>query len=185
MIKKWKVLEREDISPSKWFPLEKQKVQLPSGTLLDDYYIGRLGNVAMIIPVTSEGEIVFVKQYKNGVGEIALELPAGYIEKDQTPLEAAQAELAQETGIESPGIEYIGELWTSPTKIDTKVFGFIVKDAVITCGQNLDVTEEIEIKRISIKKELDQYILSGEINCSDTLALLHLAKIKYPQIFSR
>jgi len=185
MIKKWKVLEREDISPSKWFPLEKQKVQLPSGTLLDDYYIGRLGNVAMIIPITSEGDITFVRQYKNGIGEIALELPAGYIEKGQTPLEAAQAELSQETGIETPGIEYLGELWTSPTKIDTKVFGFMVGDAVITSGQNLDETEEIEIIRISIKKELDQCILNGEINCSDTLALIHLAKIKYPQIFTK
>jgi 8-oxo-dGTP pyrophosphatase MutT (NUDIX family) len=176
-ISKWKVLKEEDISPSKWYPLFRHEVQLPSGHIMDDYYISKLGDVAMIIPVTSEGEFFFVRQYKHGIQEITLEFPAGLVESGQTPLSTAYAELEQETGIRAKNIILLGELRTLPSKNFSKLFGFVAKNAVVTKAQDLDISEEIEVVTLSAKS-VEEKIISGEINCSDTVALYFLYKLK-------
>ncbi|MCO5143213.1 MAG: NUDIX hydrolase [Oligoflexia bacterium] len=183
-MQKWKILNEEDISPSKWFPLVKQSVQLPNEKILDDYYIARLGNVSMTIPITANKEIVFVCQYKNGIAEFTLELPAGFIEANQTPEEAAIAELEQETGIKTSNLKFVGELWTMPTKVDTRLYGFIAVDVTVNSKQKLDLSENIEIVYVATTNgELESLIKEGKINCSDTLALLALAKMKFPDLF--
>jgi len=80
-IKKWELISEVDVSPSKWFPLFKDTVKLPDGKIVDDYYVSKLGDVAMILAITKTKELLFVRQYKHGVQEIILELPAGRIGK--------------------------------------------------------------------------------------------------------
>ena len=171
-----------DVSPSRWFPLARQRVALPDGQVLDDYYLARLGHVAMVVPVTPRGELVFVRQYKNGVGEITLEFPAGYVEAGQTPEECARAELLQETGIRAENLRFVGELWQSSTKLDTRVFGYLAAGVTVTQAQCLDSTEAIEVVSVP-PGEVDGRVIAGEINCSDTLALLGLVRLKFPEAF--
>lgn len=81
-VKKWKILEETDISPSPWFPLFKHKVELPNGRIVDDYYLSKMGNVVMILPINKKKEIVFVQQYKHGANDVVIELPAGRIKHE-------------------------------------------------------------------------------------------------------
>ncbi len=176
-IKKWEILSEEDISPSEWFPLFRHKVKLANGHVMDDYFISRLGDVAMIIPITIEKEFILVKQYKHGIREITLEFPAGVIEKGQTPLSAAQAELLQETGIIAGEMILLGELRQLPSKNFAKLFGYLVTNVKITEPQDLDDSEEIEIVRLT-SEQIESKIISGEINCADTVALYCIYKLK-------
>lgn len=184
-ILKWKVLNQQDASPSKWFPIVRQEVALPSGKRIE-YFKAQLDDVAMMIPITKNKEIIFVRQYKHGVEEISLELPAGRIEDEDTPTETAVAELLEETGIEIEEEDLIKltEVWPDPSKSTVRVTGFLVKNVEITQEQELEVTEEIEVIKIPVS-ELDRYILSGEIRASDTLALLSFAKLKFPLLFKK
>src|SRR4051812_17476909 len=100
MIEKWAVLSYEDVSTGSWLPVLKYKVVLPNGTIIDDYYVAALGNVAMVLPITSENELVLVKQYKHGASEILIELPAGKQDAGLTIEESALKELEEETGIQ-------------------------------------------------------------------------------------
>jgi 8-oxo-dGTP pyrophosphatase MutT (NUDIX family) len=176
-IQKWRIISEEDVSPSKWFPLSRHVVELPNGKRLNDYFLARLGNVAMIVPVTEKGEFILVKQYKHGIGEITLEFPAGLIENGQEPIDAAHAELEQETGIVTDKMIFLGELWTLPSKSSSRLYGFFATDVKITKPQQLDISEEIEVVTIAAN-EMNEKIISGEINCSDTLALFTLYKAK-------
>ncbi|MDQ3047463.1 MAG: NUDIX hydrolase [Bacteroidota bacterium] len=176
-IKKWEILEEEDISPSEWFPLFRHKVKLANGHVMDDYFVSRLGDVAMIIPITAENEFVFVKQYKHGIREVTLEFPAGVIEKGQTPVSAAEAELLQETGIISDSLILLGELRQLPSKNFAKLFGYLATNVRITEPQDLDDSEEIEIVKLTAG-EIELKIISGEINCADTVALYCIYKLK-------
>ena len=78
---KWEILEEVDISPSPHFPLYKHKVKLPNGRLVNDYYLSKMGDVVMILAITKKKEIVFVRQYKHGAGDVIIELPAGRIKQ--------------------------------------------------------------------------------------------------------
>jgi ADP-ribose pyrophosphatase len=176
-IKKWDLLSEEDVSPSRWFPLFRHKVKLSNGHIMDDYYISKLGDVAMVVPVTTENKLIFVRQYKHGIREITLEFPAGIIEKGQSPDEAALAELAQETGIVCDTVNLLGELKPLPSKNFSTLYGFVAKNVKITAKQQLDISEEIEVLKLS-EKEVEEKIICGEINCSDTIALYLLYKLK-------
>jgi ADP-ribose pyrophosphatase len=174
---KWELLESIDVSPSKWFPLFKHTVKIGNGKIVDDYFVSKLGNVAMVIPFTRAGEIILVRQYKHGIGEITIEFPAGIIEPDQTPIAAAEAELSQETGLIAGCIEYIGEVVSSPTKNSTRVFGFVAAECTFSVDQDFDDTEEIEIIH-SNPSEIDQWIHEGKISGSDCIAIWTKYKMK-------
>ena len=68
-----------------WFEL----VSRPYGGAT--YYSLRMSDYVIVVPVTEDREIVLVRQYRPAVGQFTLELPAGHVEKGQTPEEAAQA----------------------------------------------------------------------------------------------
>lgn len=181
-LKKWELLEEEDVSPSKWFPLFRHKVKLSNGKIVDDYYISKLGDVAMIFAVTKNNEVVFVRQYKHGAGEIIIELPAGRIKPGNTSEEEAKIELREETGYVAEVVEPLGEFFFEPSKDTLKVFAYLVRDVEVQLSQQLEETEDIEVLLIPAK-EIDQKIVSGEIAASDTLAVIKLAQIAAPEIF--
>lgn len=176
-LKKWELLSEEDISPSKWFPLYKHKVKLSNGLEMDDYYISKLGDVAMIIPITDEQEFIFVRQYKHGARKITLEFPAGIVEKGQTSLNTAYAELEQETGIVADNMRLIGTFQTLPSKNFATLYGYLSTNVKITKEKKLDISEEIEVVKLSLQ-EVTEKIMNGEINCTDTIALFAMYKIK-------
>ena len=180
---KWKTIHKQDVSPSKWFPVSKEEVELPSGKRID-YYKSELANVSMIVPITKNKEVVFVKQYKHGIGEVCLEFPAGRIENGKTATEAAAAELLEETGIvvAQAALTELIELWTEPSKSSVRVFGFLATNVEITQKQELEETELIEIITVPLS-QLDTFIAQGEIHGSDTLALLLFTKMQFPELF--
>ncbi|OGM20566.1 hypothetical protein A2714_04470 [Candidatus Woesebacteria bacterium RIFCSPHIGHO2_01_FULL_38_9] len=181
-IEKWRLLKEEDISPSHWFPLFKHKVKLPNGKIVDGYYISKLGDVSMVVALTKKAEVVFVRQYKHGAGEVILELPAGRIRKGNTPEEEARMELEEETGYIAKKVELLGFMFAEPSKDTQKTYGFLVRDVEIQNEQNLDETEDIEVVLIPARK-VDEKISEGEIKATDTIAILRLAQLKAPDIF--
>jgi 8-oxo-dGTP pyrophosphatase MutT (NUDIX family) len=175
------LLEEKDVSPSKWFPLFLHKVKLPDGRIIDDYYISKLGDVAMIVAITKNKEIVFVRQYKHGADDFLLELPAGRIGK-KTPEEGAKAELEEEAGIKVDKLESLGWLYHTSSKDPIKIYGFIVTGVSINTQQKFDETEDIELVLVPVG-EIEEMIKNKELNGSDTHAFLYIAKLKYPELF--
>ncbi len=182
-IKKWELISEVDVSPSKWFPLFKDTVKLPDGKIVDDYYVSKLGDVAMILAITKDKKLLFVRQYKHGVREIILELPAGRVGK-KTPDQAAIDELEEETGALVEKMENLGEVFIAPSKESARTHIYIALDVEINSSQKLDETENIEVVLIPLD-QVESKIKNGEIKASDTLSSLYLAKLRYPDLFNR
>src|SRR5579871_1550323 len=90
----WKVLSRDLLlSAMPWLNVYREKVQLPTGRVLDDFYRVVLPDFAAVVPITPTGELVLVRGYKHGLGRIALGTPAGMIHPGEEPLAAARREL--------------------------------------------------------------------------------------------
>ncbi|MBU0976396.1 MAG: NUDIX hydrolase [Patescibacteria group bacterium] len=181
-LKRWEVVSEEDVSPSHWYPVYKQKIRLPDGSIIDDYYASRYKNASMILPITKEKEIIFERQYRQGVDDILVELPAGEIRGNISPEDTARMELDEETGIVSENLIYLGEVYQAPTKSSVRMKGYLAEDVVISKAQNLEETEDIEILKIPVFK-IFEYIQKGRIQNSDTIAMLFMAKLKFPALF--
>lgn len=183
-IKKWTVIEEEDVSPSPWFPLLRHKVQLANGLIVDDYYFAPLGDVVMVIAVTPEREIVLVEQYKHGLGEITLEVPGGMQQKNKSVVQSALNELEEETGIKVKPEQLIplGKIGNNATKTRQITYGFITFDAEFNATQKLDTTESIIIKTLPAREVLQQ-VKDGRIWMTDSMSFILKAALLYPEIF--
>lgn len=178
-IKKWKLLSSQDISPSPWFPLEKRTYEMPHGKIVDDFYVTPLPDVALIVPITKQGNVVMVKQYKQGVDEITLEFPAGRKEpRHKDMLETAIEELTEETGIRTANLVYIATIAGFTTKASEKVKCYMAFDVEVGDEQHLDENEVIEVVEFS-KEQIDQLIYDGKMLSAISIAAWVLAKNKF------
>jgi len=183
-MKKWKVLSEKDVSPNKWFPILQHTVELPDGAVVDDFFISPLGNVGMVLPITSDNKVVLVSQYKHGLGETVIELPAGFQQRNKTIEDSALAELEEETGIKAKVDQLIplGKISSIPTKCNLVTYGFLATNLSFNAQQNLELTENIELLLVEPKKGI-QMIKDGEIWVGDSVGLIMKAFLLYPELF--
>lgn len=183
-MKKWKILEKIDVSPNKWFPIEKHTVEIHNNKIIDDFYISPIGDGVMVLAFTKDNKIVLIKQYKHAFGDITYDLPAGFVQENKSIEESALAELEEETGIKLPlkALNFIGEFCNVPGKLKHVTHSYYVKEASFNSSQKLDDCEEIIIETVSPKKVLEM-IKNQEIIKSDVVATIMTAYLKYPELF--
>ncbi|MBC5775123.1 NUDIX hydrolase [Pontibacter sp. KCTC 32443] len=173
--KHWKVLKSELVFNEKWYKLRRDEVELPNGMVLDDYYVSVRPDVVLTFPVTEDGQVIFVKQYKHAAANIFIELPGGVIDDhENNPLEAARREMLEETGYTSDNMELVAEVIDNPTKDTNKIYFYLARDAYKIAEQDLDESESIEVLHVPVQ-EVEHMVLSGQINVSGSVALCLLA----------
>ncbi len=171
----WKTLRTEMVVNEKWYKLRRDEVELPNGVILDDYYVSVRPDVVLTFPVTEDGQVIFVRQYKHAAGNVFIELPGGVIDDHETnPQEAARRELLEETGYTSDNMELLLEVIDNPTKDTNKIYFYLARNAQKIADQDLDESESIEVLKVPVA-EVEQMVLSGKINVSGSVALCLLA----------
>ena len=95
---KWKTLSQKYLIEKPWLTARVDKVELPTGAIIDEYYVLEYPDWVNTIAITKEGEFIFVRQYRYAIGKTVNELCAGVIEKGEDPMVAAKRELMEETG---------------------------------------------------------------------------------------
>lgn len=150
------------------FDIAQEEVLLPNNETAKRQIIKTNGAVS-IIPITKEGEIILIKQYRQAVKSETLEFPGGKLEKGEDIKQAALRELREETGYIAKNIKPFGETYPASGYSDEVIYYFICDDLEVKEKQDLDEDEFINIVKVS-KKELKNMILNGEIKDSKVMA---------------
>ncbi|RCJ16521.1 NUDIX hydrolase [Nostoc sp. ATCC 43529] len=173
-LKKWKILKSKMVLDHHWCKVRQDEIELPNGKIIDDYFVSIKPDVAMVLPITSSREIIFVRQYRHAVGEFFLELPAGSFDPIKESDEvAAMREFTEETGYIAQKLKKIGILYDKPSKDTNRIHLFLADNVRKAKEQQLDITEEIEIVLIPVESILEK-IIQGEISVAGTVAALFL-----------
>ncbi|MBW4479753.1 MAG: NUDIX hydrolase [Tolypothrix brevis GSE-NOS-MK-07-07A] len=173
-LKKWKILQSKMVLDNVWCKVRQDEIELPNGQIIDDFFVILRPEIALILPITNNQEIVFVRQYRHGAGEILLELPAGGFDATDENVEiAAIRELKEETGYTAEKIIKLATLYDNPVKNTNKIHLFLAENVIKSGEQNLDITEEIEVVLIPVESVLEK-ITQGEISVSGSIAALFL-----------
>ena len=174
-IQKWRVTGSVLALENRWAKVRRDSCVTPAGVLIEDYYYWEGGDFAQVFALTPDEHVLLVRQYKHGVKEIVLELPAGMISSsDGDALVTARRELLEETGFEAEKWQSMGVLNVSSAKSTTRAYPFLALGAHRVDGPSLDETEEIEVLLLPIPDLLDR-ITNGEVRDSNSLAACLLA----------
>ena len=179
-LRPWRVLSSEYRIDTPFLRLRVDRVELPAGSVVDDYFVRESRGFSVVFALTPELDVLLVRQYKHGVGEIVTELPAGMIDEGETPEACAARELAEETGFSGSAPELVRTFFADPTNATARFHLFVVRDAVRTGELKLDLTEEIEVSRAPIAEvramALDGRIQAGSQVAAVLVALAHLGR---------
>ncbi len=133
---------------------------------------------AAVVPVTDEGKILMVRQYRNALERYTLEIPAGKLDDPKEEgIVCASRELEEETGYRSENLEWMITLRTTVAFCNERIEIFAAHN-LIASKQHLDEDEYIDVKAYTVE-ELKEKIFSGEIEDSKTVAALLAYDIKY------
>ena len=133
---------------------------------------------AAVLPVTSEGKILMVRQYRNALNRYTLEIPAGKLDApDEPKIECAYRELEEETGFRTEKLEYLMSINTTVAFCDEAIDIFVAHN-LIPSHQHLDEDEFINVEAYSVE-ELKQMIYDCKIQDSKTICGILTYASKY------
>ena len=136
----------------------------------------RYPNSAVVLAL-HKGHMVVIRQYREGIGTYAYELPGGAVEPAEDPLEAAQRELLEETGLFARDLTPLATIQSCGHLTNETAHLFFAAETVIQAPQHLDADEAIQVSLHTIPDALHQIVVgtwkNRELAHAVLLALLH------------
>ena len=159
---KWKTLSQKYLLEKPWLTARVDKVELPTGAIIDEYYVLEYPDWVNTIAITKDGMFVFVRQYRYAIGKTVNELCAGVIEKGEDPMDAAKRELMEETGFGGGKWQKWMTISANPSTHTNLTHCYLAMDVERMDVQHLDQAEDIEVRLFS-RDEVMEMLEKGEI----------------------
>ena len=163
----WKRLSSKDIISSRWIRVSQDSCELPSGLVLDPYFVVHESDWVHVVAVSGDGELLTVRQYRYPGDTFCTEFPGGVIDPGEEPVQAAQRELLEETGYVANQWDYVGCLFANAARQTNRVHLFVASVIAHQANQNLEVSEDIEfffMSKAAILKSIDKGDFSQAIH---------------------
>ena len=167
-----RLLERRRIFEGRLVTLEVDRIVEPSGMEVEREVMRHPG-AAVILPVTHDGNVVLVRQYRYAAGEFLLEVPAGTIDPGEAPEETARRELVEETGYYPNRLEKLAEFFPSPGVLQELMYLYVATELERREG-SLDEDESLEPVEIPVEKALSLEIGKDVRDAKTIIALSFL-----------
>ncbi|WP_413380285.1 NUDIX domain-containing protein [Alkalihalobacillus sp. 1P02AB] len=161
-----KTIGKQDIYKGRIISLQLEDVILPNGEQSKREVVKHPGAVG-VIPITSDGKIVMVRQYRKALEKVIIEIPAGKLDVNEEPLLCAKRELQEETGYVSDSMEFIVSFYTSPGFADELIYIYVA-EGLTKREISLDADEFLDVLEISLE-EAEQMIKEQKIHDAKTI----------------
>ncbi len=151
----WKTLSSEYVLRDPWMTVRRDRMLLPTGEILDPCWALEYPEWVSVLAFAKDGRMVFERQYRHGLQIVEYEIPAGVVEKGESPLEAAQRELAEETGYGGGEWEPWMQTCANPSVMNNLTHVFIARQVEPLTDRHLDRTEDIEVYLLTEQEVFD------------------------------
>lgn len=135
------------------------------------YIRGKRKNYSTVVPFLSDKEVLIIKSYRHLVDSIQFEIPSGYIEDGETPMDAAIREFNEETGYNTSKILFVGEYTLDYSMFEQKGYIFVAYDLVKKQEPRLGLMENIKTESLTTV-QVKKMLTNGKIlNAASIVAL--------------
>ncbi len=178
----WRQVERRTVLQTPFIGVWEDTVQLPTGQTIDDYSVVSLPDGVLIVATDEDDKLIMFNEYKYAANKEVLGFPAGGINEDELPIEAAARELLEETGYISEELTHVGALDVYPSKVVHTNHVVRAKNARRVKDPEHEATESIgEVQLIDLE-DIAQMQRDGHFRTTYLLAALALT---FPDYLNR
>ena len=172
----WRTLERNYLYRSPWCAFRVDEVALPSGAEIA-YGVLESKGFAAVVPLTDNGDVVLVRQWRQPLGSFTLELPSGGVEEGEEPGEAAGRELFEETGFRAGELERLVSVHTSTGRTTEVCHLFRCRAVRDPGGPRPEPTEFIRVVELPLEAALGRVVGGGITDAATVLGLLWAGRL--------
>ena len=166
------VIGTEEIYRGKIVRLRVDRVRLPDGKEAKREIVGH-GGAVCIVPITEDGNVLMIRQFRLAAGGVLLEIPAGGLETGETPEACAARELEEETGYRTASLRPLFSMFLAPGYSTELIHAYLATG--LTPGTtHMDEDENVVLTPIPLEEVVDR-ILAGEIRDAKTIAAVMAA----------
>ena len=169
----WRTVGAEYLFSSPWCSFRVDEVELPDGARIG-YGVLESGGFAAVVPMTGDGRVVLVRQWRQPVDGFTLELPGGGVEAGEDPGETVRRELREEAGYEARDLVHMFTLHTSPGRSTEVCHLFRCTAQKLPTGSAPEPTEFVSALELPLS-EAREKAACGEITAATTVLGLMLA----------
>lgn len=169
----WKRERSERVADCRVFKVRRDYSADPRDGREHDFYVVEAPDWINVIPLTGDGRVLLIQQYRHGTGEVSLEIPGGMVDEGESPADAAARELLEETGYEAGGLMPLGRTRPNPAIQNNWIHTFLARDVKYKCEPSNDGTEHTVVHVLPLDA-ITPLIEEGQINHSLVVAAFHL-----------
>jgi ADP-ribose pyrophosphatase len=169
----FELLKSEIVYPGRAFTIRRDTLRMPDAREASFDIVEHVGSV-IILPLDADGQLLFVRQYRHAAGLELLELPAGTLDKDESPEACATREVREETGLAAGKLEPLGGFYLAPGYSTEYMHVYLATDLRYD-PLEADADEFLTVERFPLKEALVMFE-SGEIQDAKSLAAILLAR---------
>jgi 8-oxo-dGTP pyrophosphatase MutT (NUDIX family) len=168
----WKVLTREYLARKTWYTVRVERVELPNGTVIPEYWVNEYAPWVNVVALTADDRVVLVRQYRHGLGQVHYEIPAGTTDPGETSLEeAARRELLEETGYGGGRWSPLTTLSANPALQNNLAHTFLAEGVELQAAPTPEASEDLRVHLVPLA-EIEALIDGG-----DFIQALHIAPL--------
>ncbi len=175
----WEQVAVEDMADCRVFAVERRRMRRagPGPEVSGDFFVLRTNEWVNVVALTPEDDLVLVRQWRHGVRRVTLEIPGGLVDDGETPREAAERELFEETGYRSDDWRPIGRVDPNPAIQMNGCHTFLALSARRAGTPSFDATEECALV-LRPWRDAARMVTEGEITHSLVIAALHFETLR-------
>lgn len=163
MVEDWKKLDSQHMADYRIFTVRQDKRLSPRTGREHAFFILDTGDWINVIPVTPQGKVVLIHQFRHGTGQVTIEIPGGMVDEDDgDPAVAAQRELLEETGYTAEEIIHIGSVEPNPAFLNNQCHTYLALGARWVQSPQFDGAEDIAVEEVDLA-EIPELIRNGRI----------------------
>lgn len=173
-IKPWTRLDTEMVYTCRVFSLRRDRSRSPRTGSEHEFFILDACDWVNVVPLTGDGRVVMVRQYRHGVGDFTLEIPGGMVDADDpSPMLAARREMVEETGWDSANVVELGAVHPNPAIQGNLLHTFVALDVQDVHETHFDTTEETEVELVPLA-DVPGLVANGTISHALVVSAFYL-----------